>query len=249
MAGMEDHLLLERAEDLRSLNLVRHKPQFMGFLDERQQFLLHGHFQKNGFTDYLFYGGYEGASRCFLAVDVYNPPEAAQWPIDIAAFSFRTQDVLTHRDFLGALMAQGIKRESIGDILVTAGKANVFLDQNVIGFVLAQVEKIGRIGVRAAVAEACTVVPVQDFRILEGTVSALRLDCLVSMCTGLSREKAKQLLLAKQVSYQYQTCQDAACLVREGAILSIRGYGKFLIDKVGGSTRKGRLFLTVKQYI
>ena len=43
------------------------------------------------------------------------------FPITALEFTYREQDDLRHRDFLGSLMAMGIRRDTLGDILT--GKA------------------------------------------------------------------------------------------------------------------------------
>ena len=55
--------------------------------------------------------------------------------------------MLSHRDILGSLMALGIKRETVGDILIEEGRAVVFVCGDVKEYILNQVEKIGRVGV------------------------------------------------------------------------------------------------------
>lgn len=249
MVCTDDVLLKRRADDLMAQNALRRKPQFLGFLDERQKFLLTEYFASMRFTDYRFYGGHADALRCFLGIDIYTDPQDDAFPITMLEVTFRRQDILAHRDFLGSLMAQGITRESVGDILVTEGKAALFLEQSVAAFVLSQVRKIGRVGVKIKTADRLTIETTEKFELLEGTVPSLRLDCIASLCTGLSREKTKLLLTEKQVRFNYQVCQNPSQAVRQGDQISIRSYGKFILDTVGALTKKGRCHIILKHYI
>ena len=61
---------------------------------------------------------------------------------------YRPCDVLTHRDFLGSFLAAGITRSAMGDILVGEGRSVLFVKDEVSGFLIEQISKIGRVGVR-----------------------------------------------------------------------------------------------------
>lgn len=249
MQMSDDGFLKSRADDLIELSRIRRRPQFLGFLDERQVFLLTAYLDHVHCMDYRFYGGYDSAVRCFLGIDYYGSPEPDAFPVTMVEFTFRRQDELSHRDFLGALMAFGIARECIGDILVSQGKAVVFLEQNIADFVLSQVQKIGRVGVKSKTVAELTLPVSEKFELLEGTVPSLRLDCITGLCTGLSRERTKALLVEKQVRLNYQICQNPSASVEENDKISIRGYGKFVLNTVGDFTKKGRRHVAIKHYI
>lgn len=244
-----DCLLRERAEELLLRSRTRAQPQFMGFLDERQRGILSNSLTTLVKGGYFFFGGCEDAKRTFLALDFYEAVLPSDVPIAIVEFTFRRQDKLTHRDFLGALMAQGIKRESVGDILIEAGKANVFLEQKIAPFLMTQVQKIGSIGVKTQVILEPTVAVSESFVLLEGTVPSLRLDCIVGLCTTLSREKTKNLLLSKVVALNHIPCQNPVQSVALGDEVTIRGYGKYSLDSIGSETKKNRRHIIIKHLV
>ena len=82
-----------------------------------------------------------------------------------------------------------------------------------------------------------------------GTVSSMRLDCVVSLALNLSREKSAALIEGRQVSLNFFEEEKSSREVKVGDILSIRGYGRFLISQQGSLSKKGRLHLTISQYI
>ena len=51
---------------------------------------------------------------------------------------------LTHRDFLGSLMALGLTREKIGDILVESGGCQVLVDPSSLDFLVQSWDSAGR---------------------------------------------------------------------------------------------------------
>jgi len=77
----------------------------------------------------------------------------------------------------------------------------------------------------------------------------MRLDCVVSLALNLSREKSAALIEGRQVSLNFFEEEKSSREVKVGDILSIRGYGRFLISQQGSLSKKGRLHLTISQYI
>lgn len=54
------------------------------------------------------------------------------------------KDALTHRDFLGSLMGAGIKRETVGDIYVSAGQCDILVTRQILPYLLEQWDSAGR---------------------------------------------------------------------------------------------------------
>ena len=125
----EERLLLSRVWDKREQCRLRSIPAATAFLSPQEQAaatrLLNALGQREG---YAFWGGYEGAERrrlLFLPDWMAEPDDST-----IAALRAvcRSGATLTHRDFLGSLMALGLTREKIGDILVESGGCQVLVD-------------------------------------------------------------------------------------------------------------------------
>ena len=68
------------------------------------------------------------------------------FPVTALEFTYREQDDLRHRDFLGSLMALGIRRDTLGDILTGKGRTVIFVRDDIVPFLLSDVDKIGRVG-------------------------------------------------------------------------------------------------------
>ena len=243
---ISDEILFGRIDDMISVSAVRNKPQYMGFLDERQQYIVKNYIKYFDY-DFNFFGGYSGAERCFASINAANQPLI--YPIVAVEFSFRKADKLTHRDFLGSLMALGIKRESVGDILVDEGRAIVFVDENISAYILNQTNKIGKVGVKTKIVTEFNLPENDETQAISGTISSPRLDCYVNLITRLSREKSKELIMSKTVTLNYEICQNQSKAVSENDRISIRGYGKFTVDKIGSLTKKGRYHTTVLKHI
>jgi RNA-binding protein YlmH len=241
----EDKLLIAKAFDVVSLSQTRHKPCFMGFLNEREAYILKEQMSAFGY-DVIFYGGYDDALRTMMCAYEGDTSEIS-FPIEPVYFKFRESDQLSHRDFLGALMGIGIERSCVGDIVVNNGCAVCYLKSDIAEFVKSQIFKVGRPGVKITDKKPKNLVIANSFDEKVITVSSMRLDVLVASLTGLSREKTAELIMSGKAFYNYSQTQNVSLKISDG-ILSIRGYGKFIIENQIGFTKKGRIKLLIKHF-
>ena len=238
----EDKLLLARAYDAIDLSQRRGIPRFTGFLNEHESAYLKAHISPR--QDVCYYGGYPSAVRLMLGAGAGE----SDFPITAIEMRYREEDALRHRDFLGALMAQGIARETVGDILTAPGRAVVFFADDIVPYILANVTKIGRVGVRLGYADTDDL-PVPDTpgeRVI--TLSSPRLDAFVAAVCSVSREKAAKLIKSELVTVDHVIHTGVSSLLREGAAVTVRGYGKFVLSAMLGVSRKGKLRASVQHY-
>ena len=153
-----------------------------------------------------------------------------------------------HRDYLGALLGMGIGREWLGDIWVAENVAYVFCLPSVQRHLLS-IEKVGRCGVTAeALPPASVPAPERKRRQKSFSVQTLRLDAVVGGMFNLSRTEAARQISAGNVSVNYQESLKTDFAVKDGDIVSLRGAGKGRITGTGGTSRKGRLFVSAEIY-
>jgi len=83
----------------------------------------------------------------------------------------------THRDLLGSLMALGVERETLGDILVSEGSADLIVSAGVAQYLLDNWTGAGRTALRlTAIGADALRVPEQKVKEIRDTVATLRLD-------------------------------------------------------------------------
>lgn len=225
---------------------------FSDFLDERQcaeaeKWCLHN----TGGLMYTLWGGFPDAKRKMLSVypDYYEEYIMQDFPLKCITFTYRKEDRLTHRDFLGTFMGMQLRRDIIGDIVVGEGIAQAFVTDVAGKLISATVSRIGRTGVKCYDDRPFQMEVKQEFRTLSGTVASLRLDCVVSMATGLSREKSSVLIRSGKVEVNHFPVESVSAEVRDSDVLSIRGYGKFILSGEGGMTRKNRIHIILKKFV
>ena len=247
----EDRAFVSRVRDMFHLVETKNVRRFSAFLDGRQQLLAQQVAKADGYENYLLFGGLEQENeRRILGIfPFYESAEIQEFPIQPLSFRYRVSDKLSHRDFLGSFMSLNLKRETIGDILVGEGCAVVFVQPQAAQIIQTEIVKIGRVGVTIEPAITVPVPKLYTLQPISGTVSSLRLDCIVAFTCNQSREKAQQLIRAGSVTLQYQICEDTAQQVQQNDIFSVRGYGKFRLEQVGAITKKGRLHIVCSRYI
>ena len=93
-------------------------------------------------------------------------------------------------------------------------------------------------------------VPVPERKVKEVsfTVQSPRLDAVLSGLFHLSRSACARQIGAGSVSLNYTECLKPDAPVKEGDVLSLRGAGKGSVREIGGSSRKGRVFVTAELY-
>ena len=245
----EDRLFINRIFDIAGYAKEKYTPRFSHFLDTRQRFLAEKALLSECVDNFKFFGGYDEAQRVMLGVfPDYEEPDNEKFPITPITISYRLEDKLSDRDFLGSFMALNIKRDTVGDIIVSEGRCCAFLDSKICRAVLGEITKIGRVGVRVKEGFDGNVVSNQSFTPITGTVSSLRLDCIISLALGISREKSALLIKNTGVSIDYRLVTSPSVQIVEGSIFSVRGYGKFKFDRICGFTRKNRVTVIINKY-
>ena len=164
--------------------------------------------------------------------------------------TYRKEDTLTHRDFLGSLMAQGITREKLGDILVSEGACDLIVSRDIAPYLLQNVTGAGRVKLSVSEIELSGLnVPELKVRGIRDTVSTLRLDAVAASGFSMSRGKAQELISSGRVQLNHRETLKAGTPVAQGDVISARGLGKFEVAEVGGLSKKGRTALLLRRYL
>jgi len=207
-------------------------------------------FRRNTRTGLEFDGGFDGAERTRA---VFTNPEWGQCNrtelFCVLNVTWRRAYKLTHRDLLGALMALGIERDTLGDIVCEDGRATLICLPELGDYIASGFTQAGRVGLEVEPAELDQLPPkTESLTGRTATVASLRLDAVLCAAFNLSRSKAVELVAAGRVSLNYKQCLQPAKELGEGAMLSVRGLGRVKLTEVGGTSRKGRIFLRLGLY-
>ncbi len=256
----EESLFKQRMTELCNKALDTYSPTFTYFLDGRSKqqalevFKCFSHSIRvvsfGGFKQAqrvrigLFpsdiYGGFENETELYEMFDVST--------VEIKGSGFNS---FGHRDVLGSVLGLGIKREVLGDIYLPDDKSAYLSMTSVAAeYVCSSLESVARDKVKIRIVDEGELPEIKlQFSVVSGTVASDRLDCIVSLCTGVSREKAKQMINVSNVNlnhFEARRCDVAVC---EGDVISVRGYGRFVVHELGGLTKKGRTKVIVHKMI
>lgn len=244
----QDDYLLSNVRRLFLQAEEKHNCGFTAFLDERQQALISGILKKE--HGWLLSGGMKDCERQMLGVfPAWMEPTEQEFPISVLKLTVKGKETLNHRDYLGALMALQIKREAVGDIVPDEKGAYIFIKQELLPFLLQSFDRVGRASILVEEADVSGVLRKQEKKALTGTVSSLRLDCVVAMLLNQSRSTAVELIRSGAVRLNYLEEENISRQLSAGDVLSIRGKGKFILGSEFKKTKKDRIFLTVEQLL
>ncbi len=197
-------------------------------------------------------GGIEGAERIMAR---FGSPEAfgyeMEFPIvclQISPVMKKFAEELTHRDYLGALMHLGIKRELLGDIVMHDMTAYLFCEEHIADYIAESLTRIRHTNVTCKKAaelptDICPPLAEQEF-----IVSAERADAIVAKIYHLSRSQSLDLFRSQKVFVGGRLFENNSGCFQAGSIVSVRGYGRFRYDGSLQETKKGRLRIKAALY-
>lgn len=236
----------KRIEDLADCSTRKNRLSSTHFLDPAECAVARAYLRSRHDVRYLFSGGYDGSERLrlFFIPDYFDEEF---FPLDehISALYVKCPfGNPTHRDWLGALMGLGIKRETLGDILVFDEYTYIICTPQIAGFITDNLTKVGRFGVKC---EPCTLsdvkAPEPVFNVVSGTVASLRADAVVSLAFGISRTAAAEFIRNGRFSVDHIEETSPSREIIKGSLLSLRGSGRAKLADTGGISKKGRQFI------
>ena len=245
----EMKLLVSHGEDLAE-RALQNGSAATKFLTPAEMAEIRCRFGSRGDIDLAEAGGYACFERGRLAF--VNRQWGTFEPEDLIAairVDYRQQDLVEHRDILGALMNLGIARETVGDIDAGANPATFVCLPEIAPYILENLVKIGRVGVRLSrITLAELPERMENLALRTITLSSLRLDSLIGGVFNLSRSKASDLIGQGLVSVNHSICLKQDREIGADSVISVRGKGRARLMEVEGPTRKARLKVKVGIY-
>ncbi len=185
-------------------------------------------------------GGYPSAERVMAC---FHPEgEEAVFPIACVHITWDGRyHQAEHRAILGSVLGLGIERSMVGDICLVGDAAYLMAAEEMAAFIAQNLVKAGRTPVVALVLEDIPPIAAPEGTIFRDTVASLRLDAVLAAGLNMSRSEAASCILSGQVQVNHKPEIRTDAQLREGDLLSIRGFGRLLIKAIGAATRKGRI--------
>lgn len=254
LAGVreEERLALRHLLDLVAGVETSGQPVVSDFLDPWQAgWCRERIFPMAGFN-FRLYGGYPGAERqrLIIAPAFFDPslvdPNTGYVQIETG----RAAGGLTHRDFLGAILGLGVRREKVGDLLVQDNRCQAVVDKSLVGYLCGNLKQVGRSPVRVwELSRDELDIPGQRSKEIKTTVASPRLDAIASQGFGLSRSRMEREIKAEKVRVNWRVVNKPDYQVKAGEVISCRGRGRIIVEEIGGVSRKNRLYVKLQRLI
>ena len=155
---------------------------------------------------------------------------------------------LTHSKILGTVLNRlGIDHKLFGDILVSDQRAQIIVNQHFATLFQDGIQKVSKLPV---VLEECSfedmIVSKNDYLEKEVLIPSFRLDAFLSSVLKISRSQATELVEKKLIQVNYHIVEKLDYHVKLGDLISVRRFGRIILLKENGQTKKDKIKVTVQ---
>ena len=204
------------------------------------------------YVGYKIFGGTDDGER--VIVRFGNEEElgySVDYPIKclvIRPLMQKFAEDLTHRDFLGALMNLGIKREKLGDIIIHENEGYLFCLEQIADYIVDNLTRVKHTSVTVEIennSEKISHLYKDDYKCQIILVDSKRLDAIIAKTYKISRTSSLNLFVAGKVYVNGRQCTSNSQLIKNGDIISVRGKGRIKYMGNEGVSKKGRTRLEI----
>lgn len=195
-------------------------------------------------AQYSLFGGYENAINKRIVLGENLNQE--DYICCLRATYNKKFNTLEHKDLQGAIYSLGIDFNRFGDSWINEEDIYVYVCKEVTDYVISNLTEIKHCKVSFQQCEFAF----QEFHFeaSKAIVSSLRLDKVVAAIVHKSREKAQIIIKNQMVKVNYKTIEDCSLICNNNDILSIRHYGRFIVDKID-KNKNGNYILIIKKFV
>ncbi len=244
--------LRNRVSELARRSFSKQSYTYSEFLTTADQDVLLGMKFEVHSSSFTLFGGYEDAERkvaqfgneALCGYDEKIPVDC----IAILPLSQKFADILTHRDFLGALMALGVRRNVLGDIILHENCGYLFCLDSISDFIVREFTQVKHTSVGCEIIETLPDIAVKKPDLTSVNVASERLDAVIAAVYKMPRGESQALFDRGKVYINSRLTEDTSHKLNDGSIISVRGYGRFIYEGIVKETKKGRLFVNVRMY-
>lgn len=243
---------IKRLKELADRSYQKGQYTFTDFMSMAELAVFYENERELRYACPVLYGGYEGAERQMIRFGSEEEFGYSQeFPIKalrIRPLADKFAEDLGHRDFLGALMNLGIKREMMGDILVDGKEAVVFCRDSLSGFITDNLTKVKHTSVKVSITEgAVDIISVPGAeKVIQ--IQSSRIDAVTARVYNISRQEALAMFSSGLVYLNGRECSENARSLKPGDIISVRGKGRYEYSEELGLSKKGKLNCRVRVY-
>lgn len=249
----DEKVFVDRAWEWVERAAERHEIRRTDFLDPRQAHILFTLVNRHPDVSIRLDGGSAEAERKRAVIGPdYRPLDDEDIGIAVLAIDADDRRVsdLDHGDYLGALLSLGMKRDKIGDLHVREDGCHVLIAEEIGPFLAGQLKQVHRLDVSTSLLPMSAlreVVPTIEEMTL--SVASLRLDGIASDVFRMSRSKILLPIRAGRCRVNWKTEENPATSLREGDVVSLKGFGRFRLLEVAGVSKSGRTRVRIGKFV
>ncbi len=196
-----------------------------------------------------------GAVGCERVIARFGSPDELGYedPFPIATLkitpkSQKYAEALTHRDYLGSILALGIERDVVGDIIRSESEAYVFVKEEMSEYIKSSLSRIRHTDVTVSEVSDISIDSLRKTKRVRVQAESERADGIVAKVFSISREAASGLF-AKGLVFSDGIEISGKTLLANGACVSVRGHGRFIYLGYETLSRKGKLNIDVEVFV
>ena len=242
----DERILLSKIYDNYVKSVSKNYNTYSDFISEDKKESLETVFKNEADVEFQTYGGYEGAERVISAFLANSASK--DFPITALEITCKNIKDLSHRDVLGSLMGLGIKRETVGDILIDKTLI-VFVKREIADYIILNLTKVGRYPISVDYYNGEEIVKKESFEEITTTVSSNRLDLILSAGFKIKRSDAARFISQKRVSVSGRMNVNSDMRLKENDKIVLRGYGKIIYLGEVGISKKGKVIVNIKKLV
>lgn len=248
--------LLDKIEFVNSRNSV----EYTDFLDMRQRLLLEKLLKDLKIKNYVAYGAYKTAERTVIIIY----PEKLEEVFENEKFDYNVvlgvlriklpnelKGMYNHRDYLGAIIKIGMKREKVGDIITSKNGAEIIVLKDTEKYIkegLKDLTRFSKAEFQSIQIEELNVEEPETQR-LNIIVPSMRADSVVSEAIRTSRAKATGIIKEERVFVNHELVTKGSKELKEKDLITVRGKGRFKVGKILNQTKKGNLVIEIEKFV
>lgn len=245
----QNELLFAKLDDKIRFCKTKNKITHTDFFTEPEIIKACNYLNSISCKNYFVFGGYEDATRKMF----FFYPEKLTYEmafsnvnkvLEIVRITLPKEHLGTfeHRDYLSAIMKFGIVREKFGDIVVYPKGADFIVQKENSQYFRDNLKELIRF--RKANIEILNleelhenVIQTEEISII---VNSMRIDNFVSEICHCSRNKAEEILFQEKVMVNYETVSKNSKAVNINDIITIRGFGRFIVKEISRKTKSDK---------
>lgn len=252
----EEDLLLSKIEDKIKFTKTKNKITYTDFLNIQERSIVEKFLKIQKNNNYFSYGGNENSERVIFVfypekLDEEMAKKNLENILSVIKIENSKEEDYEHRVYLSAVMKLGLKREKIGDIIVSETGAQIVVFEENIDYLINGLKQLTRFRKSEFSILNISELSNKELKFEEFTiiVSSIRLDCFVAELAKCSRTKAEEYIeYGKAFINSIQELKPAKKLLI-GDIITIRGKGKFIFQNIVKETSKNRFVIQIQKYI